>query len=82
MMNKQQLLKTKEQLEAKKLEKASMSGQLGSEKKKLKEEFGVKSAKEAQAKLDDISKELDEKEEAFTNRVGEFNNKFSELLEA
>ena len=80
-MDSRELLKIKDGLEKKKLLKASKEGQLESEKKKLKEDFGVNGSKEAKEKINALAKELDEIEESFKNKVVDFKEKFKTLLE-
>ncbi len=79
-MTKRDLLNLKEKLEAKRLEKATKEGQLEAEKKKLKEEFGVKGAKEAKEKLVKMEGELDSMEAEYEKGVASFEEKYAELL--
>jgi Zn-dependent oligopeptidase len=79
-MNKKQLFDIKEKLESKRIEKATKEGQLEAEKKKMKEEFGVTTPKEAKEKISSIDAELSELEEKYDNAVTSFKEKYSELI--
>ena len=79
-MNEQDLLKLKNKLESKRLEKATKEGQLEAEKKKLKEEFGVASAKEAKEKLTVMDGELKVMEEKYDSAIADFKEKYPDIV--
>lgn len=81
-MTKEQLMQLKTKLEGKRIERATKSGQLDAEKKKLKEEWGVASAGAAKKKIEDMNNELEGIATEFDEGVDALKREYSSLLEA
>lgn len=74
------LVKIKNKLDAKKLEKAKLEGNLEKLLEQLKSEFSVESVKEAEKLLKKVNSELEKEEQELEEKEQEFAEKYPDLV--
>ena len=76
-----ELVRLKTKFENKRIEQATVKGQLDAQKKNLKEKWEVNSSGEAKAKIESINGELDAVAKEFDDGVEALKRDFASLLE-
>ena len=81
MINEEKFRQLKRQAEEAQTARDKSSGQLEAAMKRLKDEFGCSSIKDAENKLKALTKEAEEAEEKYNNAVEAFEEKWDDRID-